>query len=187
MYVWNLDRWYWWNYLQGSNGEAGFPGSIAGKVSTCKSRRPWFDSWVGKFPWRRDRLPTPAFLHFPHGSDSEEFICDAEYLGLIPLLGRSPGGGHGNPLQYSGDSPWTEEPGGLQSVVSHRVGHNWETKHTQNGERDTETRLTDKGKRKKVRCMERVTWKLVLPHAKQPANRNLLYDSGNSNRRSVTT
>ena len=28
-------------------------------------RRPWFDSWVGKILWRRDRLPTPAFLGFP--------------------------------------------------------------------------------------------------------------------------
>ena len=25
-------------------------------------RRPWFDSWVGKIPWRRARLPTPVFL-----------------------------------------------------------------------------------------------------------------------------
>ena len=30
-------------------------------------------------------------------------------------LGRSPGGGHGNPLQYAClENPWTEEPGGLQ-------------------------------------------------------------------------
>ena len=44
--------------------------------------------------------------------------------GSIPGWGRSPGGRHGNPLQYSGlESPWTEEPGGLQSIGSHRVGH----------------------------------------------------------------
>ena len=24
-------------------------------------RRPWSNSWVGKFPWRRERLPTPVF------------------------------------------------------------------------------------------------------------------------------
>ena len=24
--------------------------------------RPWFDSWVGKIPWRREKLPTPVFL-----------------------------------------------------------------------------------------------------------------------------
>ena len=43
-----------------------------------------------------------------------------------PGLGRCPGGGHGNPLQYSClKKPWTEEPGGLQSIESQRVGHNW--------------------------------------------------------------
>ena len=31
----------------------------------------------------------------------------------------------------------------------------------------------------RVRCMERVTWKLTLPYIKQIANGNLLYDSGN--------
>ena len=37
-------------------------------------------------------------------------------MGLIPGLGRSLGGGHGNPLQYScWKLPWTEEPGGLHS------------------------------------------------------------------------
>ena len=27
------------------------------------------------------------------------------------------------------ETPWTEEPGGLQSIASQRVGHNWVTKH----------------------------------------------------------
>ena len=36
---------------------------------------------------------------------------------LILGLGRSPGGGHDNPLQYSSwRIPGTEEPGGLQSM-----------------------------------------------------------------------
>ena len=39
---------------------------------------------------------------------------DIRDAGLIPGLGRSHGGGHGNPLQYSClEIPWTEEPGGL--------------------------------------------------------------------------
>ena len=42
----------------------------------------------------------------------------------IPSLGRSPGGGHGNPFQYpSWRISWTEEPGGLQSIEVHKVGH----------------------------------------------------------------
>ena len=39
----------------------GFPGSSAGEESTLQHRRPQFDSWVGKIPWRRERLPTPVF------------------------------------------------------------------------------------------------------------------------------
>ena len=60
-----------------------------------------FDSWVRKIFWRRDRLPTPVFLGFPGGSDCKESACNAGDLGMIPGLGRSPGGRHGNPLQYS--------------------------------------------------------------------------------------
>ena len=38
----------------------------------------------------------------------------------------------------------------------------------------------------RVRCMERVTWKLTIPYGKEMANRNLRYDSGNSNMGCVT-
>ena len=38
---------------------------------------------------------------FPGGSVSKETGCNAGDLGSIPRLGRSPGGWHGNPLQYS--------------------------------------------------------------------------------------
>ena len=39
---------------------------------------------------------------FPGGSDGKESACNAEDLGSSPGLGRSPGEGSGNPLQYSG-------------------------------------------------------------------------------------
>ena len=38
---------------------------------------------------------------FPGGSDSNESTCNVGDLGSIPGLGKSPGGMHGNPLQYS--------------------------------------------------------------------------------------
>ena len=38
---------------------------------------------------------------FPGGSNTKEFACNAEDLGSIPGLGRSPEGRHGNPPQYS--------------------------------------------------------------------------------------
>ena len=38
---------------------------------------------------------------FPNGSDGKVSACNAGDLGSIPGLGRSPGEGNGNPLQYS--------------------------------------------------------------------------------------
>ena len=40
-------------------------------------------------------------MGFPGGSDGKESACNAGDLGSIPELGRSPGGGRGDPLQYS--------------------------------------------------------------------------------------
>ena len=91
----------------------GFPGSSAGKESACNAGDPEFDSWVWKICWRRDRLPTPVFLGFPGGSDGKEFICNEGDLGLSPGLGRSPGGGHDNPVQYS----CLETPHGQRSLA----------------------------------------------------------------------
>ena len=66
-------------------------------------------------------------LFFPDGSvvkDSMGSAGDAGCTGLIPESGGSPGEGNGNPLQYSPwRIPWIEEPGGLQSMESQRVGH----------------------------------------------------------------
>ena len=40
-------------------------------------------------------------MNFPHSSVGKETACNAGDPGLIPGLGRSPGEGNGNPLQYS--------------------------------------------------------------------------------------
>jgi len=49
---------------------------------------------------------------------------DIREAGLIPGSGRSPGGGHGNPLQYlAWKIPWTEEPGRLHSIGPQKVRH----------------------------------------------------------------
>ena len=37
---------------------------------------------------------------FPGGADGKVSACNVGDLGLIPGLGRSPGGGNDNPLQY---------------------------------------------------------------------------------------
>ena len=86
----------------------GFPDSPVGKESACNAGDPGSNSWVGKIPWRRDRLPTPMFLGFSCGSAGKESACSVGDLGSIPELGSE---GKGYPLQYSGlenslDSPW---------------------------------------------------------------------------------
>ena len=46
-------------------------------------------------------------------------------LGSIPGLGRSPGEGNGNPLQYSSlENPWIEETGRLWSMGSQSIRYN---------------------------------------------------------------
>ena len=41
------------------------------------------------------------YIGFPSGSDGKEFACNVGDLCSIPGSGGPPGGGHGNPLQYS--------------------------------------------------------------------------------------
>ena len=94
-------------------------------------RRPRFNPWVGKIPWRREWPSTPVFLpeefhgrrslagYSPWGSKESDAITiamkpevslgkesacnagDTGDTGLIPGSGGSPGGGNGIPLQYS--------------------------------------------------------------------------------------
>jgi len=43
----------------------GFLGGVSGKELACqcrRCRRPGFDNWIGKIPWRRARQPIPIFL-----------------------------------------------------------------------------------------------------------------------------
>ena len=70
----------------------GLPCWLRAKESACQCRRPGFNPWVKKIPWRNKWQPTPVL---------------------------SPG------------ESWTEEPGGLQSTGSERVGHDRATKQQQ--------------------------------------------------------
>ena len=73
-------------------------------------------------------------LGFPGGSvvkNPPVNAGDSGDKGLTPGLGRSPGGGNSTPQTATHSSMlawgvlWTEDPGGLQSMGSHRVGHDW--------------------------------------------------------------
>ena len=54
-------------------------------------------------------------MGFPGSSDGKASACNAENPGSIPGSGRSPGGGHDNPLQYS----YLENPHGQRSLVGY--------------------------------------------------------------------
>ena len=63
-------------------------------------------------------------LGFPGGSEVKASACNAGDLGSIPGLGRSPGGGHGNPLRYS----CLENPHGQRSLAGYSPwGHKSQT------------------------------------------------------------
>ena len=65
-------------------------------------------------------LTKPKELHISNG---KELACDASDPGSISWSRRSSGEWHGNPLQYfAWRIPWTEEPGGLQTLGSQRAG-----------------------------------------------------------------
>ena len=70
-------------------------------------------NWMGK-----EETGFLCPLGFPGGSVSKESACSAGDLGLIPGLGRAPGEGNGNPLQYS----CLENPHGLRSLVGRSPG-----------------------------------------------------------------
>ena len=65
-------------------------------------RRPWLDSWIRNVRWRRHWLPSPVFLGFPCGSAGKESTWNADDLGSLSGLERSPGEGKGYLLQYYG-------------------------------------------------------------------------------------
>ena len=77
----------------------------------------WIRATLNSFELDICKDPLPR-LGFPHSPVGKESGCNAGDLGSIPELGRSPGEGNGNPLQYSclenpmdrgafaGYSPW---------------------------------------------------------------------------------
>ena len=84
---------------------------------------------------------------FPAGSDGKDSACNAGDPGWIPGLGRSPGEGNGNPLQYSCLGNPMDRRAWLQSTESQRIGHDWAT--------DTSKQISQARKTCNYNCM---TW-----------------------------
>ena len=64
-------------------------------------------------------FPLKSVVKASQVSDGKESACSAGGLGSIPGLGRGPGGGHGNPLQYS--RPENPMDGGAWWAIVHGV------------------------------------------------------------------
>ena len=77
-----------------------------------------FDSWVGKIPWRRDRLPIPVSKGLPDGPKDKKSNCNAGDLSSIPGSGRSPGERNGYPLENSMDR-------GAWWAIVHEIAKSW--------------------------------------------------------------
>ena len=67
-----------------------------------------------------DRGTRIILAGLPRWFISKNLPANAGDMGPISGLGRSPGEGNGNPLQYIlvWEIPWTEEPGGLHFMES---------------------------------------------------------------------
>ena len=116
----------------------GFPGSSAGKESACSAWDPSLIPGSGRFTGERIGYP----LQYSWASLVAQLVKNLPTMRETWV--RSPlnsmyifykdrskllnGEGNGIPLQYSClEIPWMEEPGGLQSMGSLRIGHDWAT------------------------------------------------------------
>ena len=89
------------------------------------------DTLASKMLTGNHRIPSVNIRRwgFPDGASGKEPTCQCKRhkrCGFDLRMGRSPGGGHGtHPSVLAWRIPLTEEPGGLQSIRSQRVRHDW--------------------------------------------------------------
>ena len=106
---------------------------------TCTTRYPrtciFFETKSLTCIWPSLNLP-PCFAQYfgdqfcfggyPGGSDGKESTCSAGDAGSIPGSERAPREGNGTLSTILASTiPWSEEPGGLQSMGSYRIGQDW--------------------------------------------------------------
>ena len=88
---------------------------VTSNKAHAQTTRLWAHPYLVKTALCRDGIqymPRPIY-HVLCSLAGKESPCNVGDLGSIPGLGRSPGGGHGNPLQYS----CLENPHGQRSLV----------------------------------------------------------------------
>ena len=119
----------------------GFPRWHSGKESTCQCSRGGFSLWGGKVPWRKKRQPTPVFLPGPSRGQRGDWWATVDGVTksgtqlsehthinfFVPLCQETEKATAPHSSTLAWKIPWMEEPGGLQSLGSLRVGHDWVT------------------------------------------------------------
>ena len=113
-------QWTWVWVNSGSLWWTGRP-CVLQSMGSQRARHDWVTelNWTESLCWG-----------FPDSSADKESTCSAGDPSLIPGPGRSPGGGHGNPLQYSClQNPMDRGPWQATVRGSHRVGQ--DLAHTQ--------------------------------------------------------
>ena len=119
----------WWEDAGPEGKRRGKACSVIGKSThTHLDSHIVYDTWThtqGRVP----HTPTDTYKDLSTGGASgKEPACnagDVRDIGSIPGLGRSPGGGNGNPLQYPClEKPMDRGDCGLWSMELKRVGHN---------------------------------------------------------------
>ena len=109
--MWNLERWYWWTCLQSRNRVT----DVENKLMVTKGDRRDGTNWeIGIDTYTllciKQLMRTWVSLVGQRVKNPP-----ARGLGSIPGLGKSPGGGHGIPLQYS----CLENPYGQRSLAGY--------------------------------------------------------------------
>ena len=133
--------WCWERLRAGKGGDKGRDGWMA-------SLTQW--TWVWANSGREWRTGKPGVLHsmghkeldmtewlnnnnmhFGASQNGKESACQCRRCELDPRVWKIPWRRKWQPIPVilAWEIPWTEEPGGLQSVGLQRVGHNWARTH----------------------------------------------------------
>ena len=109
----------------------GFPDSSVGKGSACNAQDPALIPGLGRSPGEGIGYP----LQYSWASLLAQLVKNPPAMQetWVQSLGWEDPLGKGEATRSSilaWRIPWTEEPGGLQSMGLWRVGHNWVTEHT---------------------------------------------------------
>jgi len=98
-----------------------------GHMITKCSVESWIKLWASKeHEWGDWWNPVKSVVQFKKKKKSKSSVCVCVCVCIcVCICVRSIMSNSLQPYRLPGEPPWTEEPGGLQSMGSQRVGHNW--------------------------------------------------------------